>query len=102
MEMAEILVLATGWLVVSCAIARVLGGACDIGQTSAERLHDLFCVNDSPGPGDDDTCVGLILERAATTPCVFFPALFSPAADDSAPDRHSAPALPTSPLQIFG
>jgi hypothetical protein len=102
MEMVEILMLATGWLFVSCAIARVLGGACDIGQTSAERPYDLSRVSDSPGAMDDDTCVGLILERAASTPTGFFPVLFASAANDGAPVQHSAPALQAAPLQIFG
>jgi hypothetical protein len=76
MAMIDILLLAIGWLSISCAIARVLGGACEIGATHAEPNEDITIVSAELSLIEEDDCLGLVLEREASSSTAGFPAFF--------------------------
>ena len=76
MELIDILSLTIGWLLISCAIARVLGGACDLGVTHLAQWNDVTTVGDPPRLADEDYCLGLVLERVGLPSSTIFPALF--------------------------
>lgn len=75
MEITTVLLLVIGWLSISCGVARVLGGACDIGKTPAEGWSDINIASFPLSLADDDYCLGLILERTAKPPATHFPVL---------------------------
>ena len=95
----DIFLLAIGWLFISCAIARVFGAASDIGQASVQQLNDVSFVNDSSGVTDDDSCVGLILERLVVAPTTYFQAFFPLPANHGGAATRSTPKLPASSRQ---
>jgi hypothetical protein len=76
MATINILLLAIGWLLISCGIARVLGGACEIGASPAERTIDVTIVIAQLRLTDEDDWLGLVLEREASSPVACFPAFF--------------------------
>ena len=95
----DIFLLASGWLFISCAIAHMLGEACDIGQTSAQQLNEPRIVNDPSSLTDDDSCVGLILERLVVAPTTYFQAFFPLPANHGGAATRSTPKLPASSRQ---
>lgn len=76
MDTVNILLMVTGWLLISCAIARVVGGASDIGKTPMERWNDIRAVSDPASVTCEEDCLGLVLERVATPPAACFSAFF--------------------------
>ena len=76
MDTVNILLMVTGWLLISCAIARVVGGASDIGETPMERWNDIPAVSDPASVTCEEDCLGLVLERVATPPAACFSAFF--------------------------
>lgn len=75
MGMADILLLAMAWLLASFVVARFLGGACAMGETSAERLQEWRFIDESAATADDELYIGLVLERVTTRPTSCFPVL---------------------------
>jgi hypothetical protein len=76
MDTINILLLVIGWLLISCGVARVLGGLCDLGETSVEGWNDINVESNPPSLTGDDYCLGLILECVAAPPTTYFPVLF--------------------------
>ena len=101
MEMIDILLLVIGWLLISCAIARVFGGACDIGGTPVERWNDLNVVSNPSSTAGEDGCLGLVLERVALPSTKYISALFSSVWGHGKSAIAPARLFPTSSLQAM-
>jgi hypothetical protein len=76
MATINVLLVAIGWLLISCAIGRLIGGVCEIGATPAEQYKDVTMVSDQLSLTDEDDCLGLVLERDACSSAACFPAFF--------------------------
>ena len=100
METINILLLVSGWLLISFAIARVVGGASDIGETPGERCNELLVVGASPGLSSEEDCLGLVLERVATPPVAYFPAFLLLLATHRRSAIPPASAYAVPPLQV--